>query len=329
MTESKRTDYMFRSPSVRERDAQPSRMRAEAIAMRRIVAEMGYWLSPLLRDHPVPVLTEWERTVDLTKLDHNHKHRDEAAQRAARKQESNGANSRRKAGYKLETYAELQARVHSQRSKRKPDAPLLTEAEINAVEAQRCLERRRRKKEQQQQQAQQQAADAAAKRTAAIAAIQREAQSISDAERKRLAMERIAAVAAEKARIAAERASMTPEQRAARRKETARKASKAYAERLKADPARYQAAIESRRKRDKVRYRKQAPTAQVETSPVVVAQTRIPNPHRDPTLPTARQLREEAIYAAAIERANRERQAAEAEQRVTRRRALPSESVDR
>ena len=40
----------------------------EAIAMRRIVAEMGYWLSPLLKDHPVPVLTEWEATVDLTKL---------------------------------------------------------------------------------------------------------------------------------------------------------------------------------------------------------------------------------------------------------------------
>ena len=41
---------------------------AEAVAMRRIVAEMGYWLSPLLKDHPVPVLTEWERTVDLTRL---------------------------------------------------------------------------------------------------------------------------------------------------------------------------------------------------------------------------------------------------------------------
>ena len=40
----------------------------EAIAMRRIVAEMGFWLSPLLKDHPVPVLTEWEATVDLTKM---------------------------------------------------------------------------------------------------------------------------------------------------------------------------------------------------------------------------------------------------------------------
>ena len=49
--------------------AQP--MRAEAIAMRRIVVEMGYWLSPLLRDHPIPVLTEFERTADLSKLDRN------------------------------------------------------------------------------------------------------------------------------------------------------------------------------------------------------------------------------------------------------------------
>ena len=48
--------------------ARPDRL--EAIAMRRIVVEMGYWLSPLLKDHPLPVLSEWERTVDLTEL-HN------------------------------------------------------------------------------------------------------------------------------------------------------------------------------------------------------------------------------------------------------------------
>lgn len=48
--------------------ARPDRL--EAIAMRRIVVEMGYWLSPLLKDHPLPVLSDWERTVDLTEL-HN------------------------------------------------------------------------------------------------------------------------------------------------------------------------------------------------------------------------------------------------------------------
>lgn len=38
--------------------------------MRRIVVEMGYWLAPSMKDEPLPVLTEWERTADLTAL-HN------------------------------------------------------------------------------------------------------------------------------------------------------------------------------------------------------------------------------------------------------------------
>ncbi len=42
--------------------------RAEAIAMRRIVAETGRWLSPFMRDTPLPVLTDWERTADLIDL---------------------------------------------------------------------------------------------------------------------------------------------------------------------------------------------------------------------------------------------------------------------
>jgi len=56
--------------SIRHRAAydSPQPNGPEAIAMRRIVAEMGFWLSPLLKDHPVPVLTEWEATVDLTKM---------------------------------------------------------------------------------------------------------------------------------------------------------------------------------------------------------------------------------------------------------------------
>lgn len=48
----------------------PNPNRAEAIAMRRIVVEMGYWLSPFLKNWPLPVLTEYERTVDLSKLQH-------------------------------------------------------------------------------------------------------------------------------------------------------------------------------------------------------------------------------------------------------------------
>ena len=56
-------------------DEGPNPMRAEAIAMRRIVVEMGYWLSPFMRDTPLPVLSEWERTVNLQTLDHNCKTR--------------------------------------------------------------------------------------------------------------------------------------------------------------------------------------------------------------------------------------------------------------
>jgi len=37
--------------------------------MRRLVLEMGYWLSPFMKDAPLPVLTKWEATVDLSKLE--------------------------------------------------------------------------------------------------------------------------------------------------------------------------------------------------------------------------------------------------------------------
>lgn len=314
MSETKRTDYMFRTPSIRERDAEPARMRAEAIAMRRIVVEMGHWLSPLLRDLPLPVLSQYERTVDLSKLDHNSKHREDRAKREAARTGSRGASSTRRSEYRTETFAELQARVHSQRGKRKPEAALPTEADINAAEAQRCLERRRRKKEQGS------SSDDTAQRTDAITAISRQAQSISDAERKQIAIERIAAVAAEKARIAAERRAMTPEERAARRKETSKRAGQAYTERIKADPAKHAAFVAKRRERERKRDAERAAFA---AAPAVVgAQTRIPNPHRDPTLPTARELRDEAIRAEAIERAQREQKALAAAEAKLQRKLL-------
>lgn len=308
MSEPKRTDYMFRTPSTRERDAEPARMRAEAIAMRRIVVEMGHWLSPLLRDLPLPVLSPYERTVDLSKLDHNSKHREDRVKREAARTGSRGASSTRRSEYRSETYAELQARMHSQRSKRKPEAALPTEADLNAAEAQRCLERRRRKKEQG-------SSDDTAQRATAIAAISRQAQSISDAERKQIAIERIAAVAAEKARIAAERKALTPEQRAERRKETAKRAGQAYTDRIKADPARHAEFVAKRRERERKRDAERAAFAAAPAAapavapPVIGAQTRIANPHRDPTLPTARELRDEAIRAEAIERTQREQKA--------------------
>ena len=61
-----------RAPSKQERESaerKPKKYCAEAIAMRRIVVEMGYWLTPFMKDAPLPVLTEWEKTVDLSKLE--------------------------------------------------------------------------------------------------------------------------------------------------------------------------------------------------------------------------------------------------------------------
>jgi len=64
--------HLQRAPSRSEREAmkrQPKKYCAEAIAMRRLVLEMGYWLSPFMKDAPLPVLTKWEATVDLSKLE--------------------------------------------------------------------------------------------------------------------------------------------------------------------------------------------------------------------------------------------------------------------
>jgi hypothetical protein len=61
-------------PSRLEKNAKPNRNNPEAIAMRRIIAAEG-WLSPFMKGHPLPVLTEWEKTVDLSKLDTSGKNR--------------------------------------------------------------------------------------------------------------------------------------------------------------------------------------------------------------------------------------------------------------
>jgi len=45
--------------------------RAEAIAMRRIIIERGFWLSPFMEKEPLPELSAWEKTADLVKLQRN------------------------------------------------------------------------------------------------------------------------------------------------------------------------------------------------------------------------------------------------------------------
>ena len=57
-----------RIPSKQEREAKPQPWRAEAIAMRRIIADRGHWLSPFMKREPLPVLTEAEATCDLVAL---------------------------------------------------------------------------------------------------------------------------------------------------------------------------------------------------------------------------------------------------------------------
>lgn len=226
--------------------AQP--MRAEAIAMRRIVVEMGYWLSPLLRDHPLPVLSEWERTVDLSKLDRSTtaaqkgRQREEQAKSTLAKIDRGGAGPQRV--FEPRTVTD----IHLQRVK----TPA-TKATLQARKAHR---------------------------TEVVELAKAQGKSPAEVDRE-LALARIAAVAAEKA--AAEQKA-NDEARAARRREVARAANDRYKAKLQANPE----LAEARREAKRAQQRKGAPRP-------------IPNPHRDPTLPTARELREEAIRAEAIE----------------------------
>jgi hypothetical protein len=57
-----------RFPGKQEKEASPQPMRAEAIALRRIIVERGTWLSPFMNRQPIPKLTEAEATCDLVKL---------------------------------------------------------------------------------------------------------------------------------------------------------------------------------------------------------------------------------------------------------------------
>lgn len=226
--------------------AQP--MRAEAIAMRRIVVEMGYWLSPLLRDHPIPVLSEWERTVDLSKVDRS-------------------TNAEMKGRTR-----EVQSKLTLDRierggaaAKRVFDTPTVSDIALARVKTPATKVTLQARK---------------AHRAEVIARARAEGRT-PDAVDRELALARIAAVAAEKA--AADRKA-DDEAREARRREVARKANDRYKAKLAANPE----LAEARREANRARKRKGAPQP-------------IPNPHRDPTLPTARQLRDEAIVAAAIE----------------------------
>ena len=125
-----------RIPSQFEKDREPQPMRAEAIAMRRIVVEMGHWISPMLKNHPIPVLTAWEKTVDLANLGHiestrgsedNRRPRHNVLARfdapdASKKNRSRGVDDTRKR--KIQTLQELEDERRGKemrRRKRKKD----------------------------------------------------------------------------------------------------------------------------------------------------------------------------------------------------------------
>lgn len=120
-----------RIPSSFEKDREPQPMRAEAIAMRRIVAEMGYWLSPMLKNHPIPVLTEWEKTVDLSTLGHSERAKNSEENRRERHNvlsrydapESKKEKSRRGVDptrkRKIQTLQELEDERRAKENKRK------------------------------------------------------------------------------------------------------------------------------------------------------------------------------------------------------------------
>jgi hypothetical protein len=234
-----------------EEHAQP--MRAEAIAMRRQVAARGWWLSPLLHDLPIPVLTEHELTADLAKHDR--------ATSAAQKARSNEDQSKAT----LERIDRPGAR-----ERRKWDQPTVADVDLARVKTPATK-----------------ATLLARKAHSAEITARAKAEGRSpDAIARELAVARISAVAAE----IAER-EPSAEEREARRKAQLKAAHDKRTAKLKADPELAAKVLAKRREQHAKRVAKRKGTPRP-----------IPNPHRDPTLPTARELREEAIRAAAIER---------------------------
>ena len=235
-------------PRSKFHNVNPQPMSAEAIAMRRIVVEMGYWLSPFMRDEPLPDLTDYERTVDLAKLARNET---SASKSRTRLDQSKAVLER------IDRGGAGRQRVY--------DCRTVTDVNLSRTKTPATRDNLQARK---------------AHKAEIVARAAAEGRSPDEVERE-LAIARIKAVADE---LAAAQKKVDAEARAARRKETARAANERYKAKLAANPD----LAEARRASQRARQRKGAPRP-------------MPNPHRDPTLPTARQLREEAAAAEAIE----------------------------
>lgn len=278
----------------------------EAIAIRRIVAERGFWLSPILKDCPIPQVTKWEATVDLVKLAGQHvgdkRKTPETLAKPAGIQNGGGRSST----YKPTTYAEIQ-----EKQKR------LNEQKLAAYHAKRAANT---------------GTAPAPRPTTAPKPEPRPPAPVATVHRTEPAprRQRNRTVDTEKARLRREIAAMSPEEKATRRRQLETEMRKRNREK-KRDPARAaelerirnftpEEKLEHRQEqREKARARHAAKLAADEQARAELAARRrlqqreraraagIPeNPNRWKDLPTARHLREEAIAAEAIERARRE-----------------------
>jgi hypothetical protein len=247
-------------------------MRAEAIAMRRIVAERGWWLSPLFATVPVPTVSQWEARLDLAKVDHNHATRER--QHRNRSQQSTAEN----------VLAKVDAPHRPKGDRHRNYAtPTVLDVTIGRTKTPATLDNLQARK---------------AHRAKVEQVAQAQGKSPAEVDRE-IAVARIAELAAQKAAAdaAAAAAHLTEEARKARRLEVTRAAQARYDAKIKADPVK---AEERRREKNRREAERKALQQGQECAAKYVPRP-IPNPHRDPTLPTAKMLREEAIRAEAIE----------------------------
>ena len=268
--------------SRRSNDEGPQFMRAEAIAMRRLVAERGWWLSPQFATVPLPVLTEWEASVELAKVDHNHTTRERQQAKNLlknRTQYQSHKRSQQSTAENVLAKVDTAPRPKGDRH-RNYSTPSVLDVTIGRTKTPATLDNLQARK---------------AHRDTIEEVAQAQGKSPAEVERE-IALARVTALAAEKA--------------AAHKIAEARKARLAAAEAKRQarndDPAEVAAKRKEKNRREAERKKKQRAAArsaaqQPQEGAARFAGRPIPNPHRDPTIPTAKMLREEAIRAEAIE----------------------------
>ena len=268
--------------SRRSNDEGPQFMRAEAIAMRREVAARGWWLSPQFATVPLPVLTEWEASVELAKVDHNHTTRERQQAKNLlknRTQYQSHKRSQQSTAENVLAKVDTAPRPKGDRH-RNYSTPSVLDVTIGRTKTPATLDNLQARK---------------AHRDTIEEVAQAQGKSPAEVERE-IALARVTALAAEKA--------------AAHKIAEARKARLAAAEAKRQarndDPAEVAAKRKEKNRREAERKKKQRAAArsaaqQPQEGAARFAGRPIPNPHRDPTIPTAKMLREEAIRAEAIE----------------------------